>query len=791
MKKLILNIALILSFTAYFAQAEEIALTAIPERMTQGSVMLITETNTQFFARQLIDIELNDQSNMDLLLSKTNDFIKLRLPEDITSGEHQLKITLDDGIFGIVDFEIYVQDTTINSNINGFDPDPDTQNGKPRNLGKDPKPIKRSTPVFNPSGGHINSGIPCTELHEIDGDFTEFETLGFNEWEGIIPLKGQFSNLYLDYCAEDGILYLMNDWILGNGIYDSSSCYNLFEFVTGGGRERWMVKVYNSIEKGVQVILNGEDVSLDTNILIGGRYGFNDSPLEEEEHTMWEFGLKVTGGIYIMRVYKDEVGWREIDGPKTRIICDENGEGWGLVQAPETVVGNLDENGITVQKDEKYIPAAGAAGLITEPTHFSGNFTGNTATIYADGQNMVENNCNDIEHTVDGQFTEYEDGSMEWQNSAPAIGMYSNLYANYCDGILYILNDWHVADKEPFEKNCYNLFELYTDNGREHWGIYVYHDVEKGIKVFRNGEDVSNDTTIVLGGAFGFGTSPRVPDTEHSIYEFGIKVKEGNWHLYLCDPAPSSFCDESDEPLPRRINFNMGLREDENGETGSHTTNLVLDDNTFELTLGTTDALDELYSRKFRCVITFDKNKIPLNEYNLAEAFELLNSDIVLSIAEETNNSVTILGESESNLSGSGDLIKLTFESLMDKGISTDIEFEIFFQNRNTILFQQDLQNVTISIPTSVESDIIEKIEYYPNPVSGNNLQIRINSKQIAIANIRAFDVNGSTFELYNGKINSDENILNLTLKNFSSGTYIISVRYADFQRSFPIVIIK
>lgn len=779
-----LILALVLCLNTTFASAQEINLTAIPNKMNAGSVMIITETSTKYFSRALVDVTLDGISNQELILSKNSDIIKAKIPTDIADGQHTIALYFDDNVFGSVTFDVFTQDSTVKSTIDGFDPNPETQNGKPRNQGANPKPILRTGSITNPSGGYISTTKSCTELHIIDGAFTKFDDESFNEWDGIVPLKGQFSNLYLDYCGDDRILYLMNDWVLGNGNYDSTTCYNLFEFVTGGGQERWMVKVYNNIEAGIIVTLNGEDVSSDTNIVIGGRFGFNSSPLDTNEHTMWEFGLKVTEGLYVMRVYSDEVGWYTVGGPSTRIICDENGEGWGLVQAPETVVGYLNKDGLQVNADDKYIPAAGVAGLITEPSEFSGNISNNALTIFTNGKNKIENFCNNEIHKIDGEFSE-----NEWDGVSAAIGRYSNLYAEYCDGTLYVLNDWHVADREPFERSCYNLFELYTGNGSQHWGIYVYNDIAKGIKVFLNGVDVSNDSAIVHGGAFGFSESPLVP-TEHAIYEFGIKADEGNWHLYMADPGPSSFCDELPESFPRTINYSMGIRQGI-GNYGSHISDLLLNDKHFKLTLSTAQEVDELYSRKLKAIIYYDKAKFEISDYYLADYFGLANKDIKLSIFEEGDNFTTILAESNSNLKGLGDLITIEFLSKLTNNTNGNISFEILFENRGTALFSQKLPTINISVPTDVEESIIEKVEYYPNPIIDGNLTVKITSQKLSKLSIRAYDINGNVFELYNGKINSGENYLNLTLNNFPIGAYIINLRYENQQKSFTINVIR
>jgi hypothetical protein len=137
---------------------------------------------------------------------------------------------------------------------------------------------------------------------------------------------------------------------------------------------------------------------------------------------------------------------------------------------------------------------------------------------------------------IDGEFT-----PGEWAGSKPASGLFSDLYAQYCNGVLHILNDWIYATRIPNSKSCYNLFELFTGSGREHWGIWVWQDPTRKPTVIRNGVDVSDDTTIVESGKAGWGSSARMAEP-HAIYEFRIKTMEGGFALQYADPGPASFC---------------------------------------------------------------------------------------------------------------------------------------------------------------------------------------------------------------------------------------------------------
>lgn len=515
------------------------------EPIYAGEIIKLKQTNDYPMTENL-NIIIDDKIQIPLFEFKDKT-ISFLLPLYLDEGQHKIYIyeklyeECAEVIFTISK-KVFKSDT-----INPYDPDPKTNLGKEIDYSKEKKPIPYGPTVKNPPGGGVLYVDDCDKLHVIDGVFTDSVGDGtIKEWENITPLIGTFSNFYLDYCPKKGILYIMNDWKLGNGNYDSLTCYNEFEFYTARGDEHWRVRIYNSITKGIRVTLNGLDVSQDTNYVVGGRYGFDKSLLVDSNHTMWEFGVKASGGLVTMEMFRDEVGY--IGPPNVVLKCDE--DGYGTIAEPNLIVGTIDENGSELTILGRYIPLSGVAGLITEPYSFGGVFKGDTAKIYSSKDYKEIINVCSSNHKIDGKFTNDPDCSNEWIASKPAIGMFSNLYAEYCSGKLYILNDWKLGYEEPDRENCYNLFEIITASGKEHWGIYVYNDPKKKPTVFRNGVDVSNDTNFVEDGKYGFDKSPLV-NYEHTIYEFAIKAGEGYWRLFLCDPGPSSFCD-SYSSLPRK-----------------------------------------------------------------------------------------------------------------------------------------------------------------------------------------------------------------------------------------------
>lgn len=457
------------------------------------------------------------------------------VPSTLSKGEHTVKVCVEDGRWTLTTFTIV--DSIINESTPYPDePDPQKQYGtKKPDYSLNPLVRKPGKTVNNPSGGWNN--VPkedCDKLHKQDGLFTSDIYNKKNEWNDIIPLKGRFSYLYLDYCPTSGVLYLLNDWVLGNSNYDSSSCYNLFKFSTGDGREKWEIRVFHSIIKGIKVMRNNIDVSNDTNYVLGGGYGFSSSPNDTTPHTIYEFAIKAETGVFYMPAQDDP--YRPAQGPSTFTVCDDNGiEGWGLVREPNFYTAVLDRNGTNIFQYKRYITPHGIEGLEVEPNVIRGISRGDSIEYEVDGRIGKNQKCNYITE-IDGNFS-----NGEWEGWIPASGRFSDLYAKFCDGKLHILNDWVLATEEPNNSTCYNLFELYTGNGTEQWGIYVYQDKKKGIKVFRNGVDVSSDSLFVQNGTYGWNRSPRL-SSEHTIYEFVINAKEGGWLLFLADPGPSSFC---------------------------------------------------------------------------------------------------------------------------------------------------------------------------------------------------------------------------------------------------------
>ncbi len=537
--------SLVLACVATIAVAQvEIPVRLSPEAAYPGQSVALLPVGTKFY-RALVAFRWDGHEMTTAVLSRSEEAIVFRVPPDASPGEHQIEAEFDDNQYAQAVLRVLERNPGYDERTDGTDPNPRTQYGPPVEVGQNPRPLPPGPSGAHPPGGHygIPPGVRCGELHVVDGQFTPDILPGRTEWDGIPPLTGRFSYLYIDYCPEEQRLYLLNDWCLGTGSYDASTCYNIFEFYTGGGREVWQVRIYHDTAKGTRVYRNGVDVTGDTTYFCGGAYGYGPSTLCPTPHTMYEFCLKVEPGGFFLPMVGDPVQ------PVTTstVRCDE--EGYGLIREPFQYMLDLSPNGVQWRQYPRYIPLAEVAGLVKEPNTLAGTLRDSQAVYWWAGERRSwgipgtgspgtpsTSRCNADARILDGTFS-----PGEWDGAEPARGRYSDLYAQYCNGILHVLNDWVLGTDEPDPNECYNLFEVFTANGTEHWGILVYHSKQRGIRVFLNGQDVTDDTTIVLGGAFGYGPSPRSLEP-HTIYEFAIRASEGSWWLQLCDPGPTSSC---------------------------------------------------------------------------------------------------------------------------------------------------------------------------------------------------------------------------------------------------------
>ena len=159
--------------------------------------------------------------------------------------------------------------------------------------------------------------------------------------------------------------------------------------------------------------------------------------------------------------------------------------------------------------NEDYLPIRGGGGTIVIPPH--------------------PNN-----HICDGKF-----GPGEWGHVTAARGRFTNVYFDYADGQLHILNDWIYNPERPVEPHCYNLFYAYTGGGSQSWNIRVYGNAT--VQVELNGERISEEDANAT-GAIGFGTSPLRSKQNHTIFELSFAAKAGGFGVQLHDPGPRFLC---------------------------------------------------------------------------------------------------------------------------------------------------------------------------------------------------------------------------------------------------------
>lgn len=131
--------------------------------------------------------------------------------------------------------------------------------------------------------------------------------------------------------------------------------------------------------------------------------------------------------------------------------------------------------------------------------------------------------------TVDGRFT-----GDEWAGAVRLEGLFTDVYVDYRDGRLYFLNDWR-ANSEGIRRDCFNYFQVRI--GEEWIDLRVYGDGR--VEATRDGAPAP----LSASGAYGFGRSPGNPEP-HTIYEFSLAVRGGQFDVCCFDPLTRASCDE-------------------------------------------------------------------------------------------------------------------------------------------------------------------------------------------------------------------------------------------------------
>jgi hypothetical protein len=165
--------------------------------------------------------------------------------------------------------------------------------------------------------------------------------------------------------------------------------------------------------------------------------------------------------------------------------------------------------------------------------------TDNTFQTSGEAPAPVVNPKSAYPHTVDGAFTDWDEGKdkFEWFDVKAAPGMYTYFYADFDGEYLWMLNDWFY-NGEDIDPDCYNQFNAWTANGAEQWEVRAYGD--QHVEVKKNGEPVDTKDGKVKGG-FTYAASPNRKDP-HTIYEIRVPAGEGQWGVQLHDPGPTFGC---------------------------------------------------------------------------------------------------------------------------------------------------------------------------------------------------------------------------------------------------------
>lgn len=153
-------------------------------------------------------------------------------------------------------------------------------------------------------------------------------------------------------------------------------------------------------------------------------------------------------------------------------------------------------------------------------------------------------------HVVDGRFS-----GAEWGRAHRLEGVLTDVYLDYADGYLYVLNDWR-ANVEPITPDCFNRFNLNAAGN----------NVE--IRVYGDGHLEVDGLPVDGEGAYGF-TASEGWSEPHTVYEFRLRVPEGPIALCCLDPTSGSTCEVlTREPIEFLINASSAGVEVARDRTG-------------------------------------------------------------------------------------------------------------------------------------------------------------------------------------------------------------------------------
>ena len=320
----------------------------------------------------------------------------------------------------------------------------------------------------------------------MDGKFDQM-------WKCVRSARGRFTRLYIDWVRDadapggaGGWLVMLNDWLVNDQGEVPASCYNRFSVTTGGGSERWRIRVYGDqtiwVEKnGVVVQERGQSS------IANGAVGFGTSPNGRNfNHTIFELKFPASTGIFSTRLGDPVRYVSSLSSGTTCVMEDDPVEFTTLVaDAPS---------------DRRRGPLVTTACTAADPADCA----------------FFDPCAPPRRHVLDGSF------DATWSCVTPVRGRYTWAYFDYVadetsptGGWLYILNDW-VAMTGAIPSTCFNLFTATTGGGAERWVIKVYGDASVWVSL--NDEVVQERMAMGdTGGAAGFGSSPNMEEP-HTIY---------------------------------------------------------------------------------------------------------------------------------------------------------------------------------------------------------------------------------------------------------------------------------
>ena len=409
--------------------------------------------------------------------------------------------------------------------------------------------------------------------HTVDGQFTGWtvETRpSVYEWYDVPPAEGQYTNAYFDFTGTT--LFMLNDWFFNDAASIDPSCYNLFVLYTGGGAERWQVKVYAN--GTVQVFKNGVLIPSNTTGVASG-YGFTESPrVLDRDHTIYELSLPALPGGFGVQLHDPgptsgcEVLYREpvsfvgsltsggglkfAENPNVPWLPGSNPTagvvgtvvevyGVGLGSTPGTInfggqnapVLRWSDSGVLVR-----VPAgATSAGIrATTAQGYQTNLLPFTVVNTTTEPGSVLNPPSGFARTIDGQFTGWTAPSMsgyEWSDVTPVTAQNGLLYVDYDNGFLDLMVDWTTDTNAAFGAACFTEYQVVTNNGQVQWNLKHYGD---GTVEARRNDVLVDAAAFGVTAAMGFGSSPLNP-TGHARYEVRLPAGAGTYQVKVLAPG--------------------------------------------------------------------------------------------------------------------------------------------------------------------------------------------------------------------------------------------------------------